>query len=226
MIAALLLGLRALLQPQPCVHAADEPRPRVTVADQARARRTIAEGVRLTGASRDFERLLVLVATRESSLQPGLVHRLPQDLDAARAAWRQTRAYYVAAGNPHAADPDRWRTYGLFGFVSPYYLRAWDPAADPRVLCDAAVDVLVYRRAADRLLRKLSKAPCRRGQAVTWGVLHTAVARGDLCAETSADFRRRARRAGLDPDAVARPRDLGREPADPQLAARVRAAAW
>lgn len=227
MIAALLLVAAAVapaLRPAPCVHGADEPRLRVTRADQARARRTIDAAVAEVGASADFRRLLVLVAQRETSLQPGVVHRLPADVDAALVAWRRTRHLYAAADNPHAGDPDRWRGYGLFGMNSPYFLQVWDRTADPRVLCDAAVDVLVYRRAATRLLRKLSSATCRTGQPVTWGDLHRAVARGKLCGGASADFRRRAVRAGLDPGAPVRAADLGREPAGSQeaTAARIR----
>ena len=225
MIAALLLVAAAVapaLRPDPCTHGADEPRPRVTRADQARARRTIDAAVAEIDASADFRRLLLLVAQREASLQPGAVHRLPADVDAALAAWRRTRHLYVEAGNPHADDPDRWRGYGLFGMNSPYFLQVWDRAADPRVLCDAAIDVLVYRRAAARLLRRLSSATCRAGQPVTWGDLHRAVARGKLCGGASDDFRQRAVRVGLDPDAPVRAADLGREPAGSQGAAAAR----
>ena len=81
------------------------------------------------------------------------------------------------------------------------------------------MSVLTYRRAAERLLRKVYRAPCRRGQAITWAVLHTAIARGQLCAEPSEDFRRRARRRGLDPDREVRAVDLGRDPADQRAAA-------
>lgn len=221
MILQVLLATQAALSPRPCAHLPGEPRPRVTVGEQAAARRAIELGVDIVGGSVDLRRLLLLVAERESSLQAGVVHRLPRDVAASRSAWAQARAYHAAAGNPYAGNPDRWQTYGLFGLNSAYYLRAWDPAADPRVLCDAAVSVLTYRRAAQRLLRKLSRAPCRRGQAVTWAILHTAIARGQLCTEPSEDFRRRARRRGLDPDGEVRTVDLGRDPADPHTAANI-----
>lgn len=231
MIVALLIVTAAVspaLAPESCAHRTDASRPRVTRAEQARVRRIIDAGVREVGASQDFRRLLLLVAQREASLQAGLVHRLPADVDAALSAWRRTRALYAEAGNPHADDPSVWRGYGLFGMNAGYYLQVWDRTADPRVLCDAAVDVLVYRRAAARLLRKLAAAPCRNGQLVTWGDLHRAVAAGKLCGGASADFRRRAARVGLDSDDEVEPADLGREPAGEQTiaAAKIRRAAW
>ena len=219
MILPALLGLQLAAGPRPCAHQVDEPRPRVTIDEQAESRRVIRAGVELVGGSDDLRRLMLLVAERESSLQAGVVHRLPQDVAAAGAAWAQARSYHEAADNPHAGDAERWQTYGLFGLNSAYYLRVWDPAADPRLLCDAAVSVLTYRRAAERLWRKLSRAACRKGQVVTWAVLHTAIARGKLCAEPSADFRRRALRRGLDPDGRVTDADLGRDPPDLAAAA-------
>ena len=58
--------------------------------------------------------------------------------------------------NPFAEDSSLWQTYGLFGMNSNYFTMLWSKQSDPRVLCDPVVDVLVYRRAALRALRKLN----------------------------------------------------------------------
>lgn len=208
--------LAALTRPMPCAHALDAPRPAFSRAEQVRTARLIRAVVDATGGSDTFADVLVLVAQRESSLQPGLVHRLPADTQGSAAAWRHTRGLYE--GNPFAGDAERWQTYGLFGMNSNYFTQVWDKAADPRILCDAVVDVLVYQRAAQRVLAKMARTgTC----APTWANIHAAVSGGKMCPPPArlADFRRRAARAGIDPEHVATPADIGRGPGRTEQAA-------
>lgn len=220
MTLALLLAA-ALAHPSTvCAHDLDSPRPRLTLAEQQETRRLIRGAVVALGGSADFAALLELVAARESSLQRGLVHRLTADQDAVAAAWRRLRPRYE--GNRFLANETRWQTFGLFGMSSPIFTQVWDAQADPRVLCDAVVDVLVYQRAAQRIVAKLRRTGAC---APTWANVHAGVSSGKLCPAPArlADLRRRAARAGLDPDRVVTAADLGRSPArDQQLAELVR----
>lgn len=197
--------------PTPCAHDLGTPRPRLTAAEQAETRQLLRVAVDHLGGSRDFAALLELVAARESSLQRGLVHRLAADQDANANASALARLRGVYEGNPYTAEPARWQGYGLFGFNAAIFTRVWDPQADPRVLCDAVVDVLVYQRAAARTVAKLR----RTGRcAPTWANVHAAVSGGRLCppAERTVRFRRRAARAGLNPDREVTTADLGHSP--------------
>lgn len=199
----------ALTRPLPCAHALDAPRPAFSRAEQIRTARLIRAVVDATGGSDAFADVLVLVAQRESSLQPGLVHRLPKDMQGSAAAFRRTRGLYK--GNPFAGDAERWQTYGLFGMNSNYFTQIWDRTADPRVLCDAVVDVLVYQRAAQRMLAKMARTGAC---APTWANIHAAVSSGKLCPPEArlSDFRRRSRKAGIDPEQLVTPATLGRGP--------------
>lgn len=219
MLSTYLLAA-AITRPAPCAHALDTPRPRLSRAEQIRTARLIRAVVDETGGSDTFADVLVLVAQRESSLQPGLVHRLPADTRGSAAAWRHTRGLYD--GNPFAADAERWQTYGLFGMNSNYFTQVWDRTADPQVLCDAVVDVLVYQRAAQRIAAKLRRTGAC---AATWANVHAGVSGGKLCPPEArlADFRRRASKAGIDPDRLVTAADLGRSPTpDEQEAVRAR----
>ena len=221
-LASLVLRLAL---PHPCVHTADERRPAFSHDEQAETERILAHAAEQLHLGADFHRLLHLVATRESSLQQGLVHRL--DLDASAAAYRKTRALYH--GHPLKREQEVWQTYGLFGMNSNYFTIVWDRQADPRELCDAFVDVLAYRRAAVNYLSKVAtggtaRCPDDSGtvQAVrlrpTWEALHRAVSGGSLCPrERDQDFRQRARRHGLDPDGVVTLSQLGHEPPGSRL---------
>ena len=207
--------LVALLTPDhACVHTVNTPRPLLTRKEQAATRDLILRVVKDRRGAPAFAALLVLVASRESSLQRGLVHRLAQDLAGSFSAWRKMQTSYV--DNAHAADAEKWQTYGLFGMNSNYFTLLWDKTADPRVLCDAVVDVLVYQRAALRTLVKIQKTGrC----APTWENIHAGVSGGKLCPDRDeTDFRRRAAIVGLNPDAEVRAEDLGRpvEPAQQQ----------
>lgn len=201
-----------------CAHALDEPRPALTRAHQAETVAIIRDVVSAAGGSDEFATVLRVVAARESSLQRGLVHRLDADLTGSSAAW--TRLAPLYAGNPAAGDAARWQTYGLFGMNSAIFTMAWNRLADPRVLCDAVVDVLVYRRAAERVRRRAGQTvPCKDGSTHllqgTWTEIHGAVSGGSLCPRPADDdFRWRARRAGVDPDTVPPLRAFGSEPVD------------
>lgn len=227
LILSLLAGLG-----EPCAHTLDQPRPAFSAEHQRSTVALIQTTVAGLGGSADFARFLELVARRESTLQRGLVHRLPTDLDGAAAAWARLAPVYHRAGNPVAADPQLWASYGLFGMNSPLFTMVWSPTSDPRVLCDSVVDVVVYRRAAARVLARAGKTvPCKGGGshtlAGTWTEIHGAVSGGSLCPRPQdADFRRRAARVGLDPDARVRARDLGAEPADQAGFVRATWAKW
>ncbi|MDC0715455.1 hypothetical protein [Nannocystis bainbridge] len=214
--------------PHQCVHGVDEQRPRLTRNEQKRTYDVLAHVVKRLKASDDFLKLLQLVASRESSLQQGLVHRLSPDLEASQQAWRKTAKLYE--GNPHHAEHEHWQTYGLFGMNSNYFTQVWDNQADPRVLCDAIVDILVYRRAVARVIRKAGTAiECtdaagrtyQHTTRATWESVHRAVSGGKMCPSKSENvaaimgkyFRGRAAKFGLDPDKPVTLKMLGVEPA-------------
>ncbi len=213
--------------PRQCVHTVSDRRPKLTRGEQQRTTKVIAHVLKRLKASDDFHKLIQLVAVRESSLQQGLVHRLSPDLEGSYSAWRKMAKTYE--GNPHANDPTVWQTYGLFGMNSNYFTLVWDKTADPRILCDAIVDVLVYRRSAARMLRKVGGTiVCKDEQGKpfnyttkpTWQAIHRAVSGGKLCPskheETAATmqkfFRGRAARVGLNPDQIVTAKMLGLEP--------------
>ncbi len=213
--------------PRQCVHGVTDRRPKLTRIEQQRTHKVIAHVAKRLKASDEFHKLLQLVAMRESSLQQGLVHRLSPDLEGSYSAWRKMQKTYE--GNPHAVDPTVWQTYGLFGMNSNYFTLVWDKTADPRVLCDAIVDVLVYRRAAARMIRKAGGTivckdengkPFNYTTKATWASVHRAVSGGKLCpskreesAATMAKFfRNRAARVGLNPDQLVTTKMLGMEP--------------
>ena len=215
------------LLPRACIHSVSTRRPKLTRNEQVRTHRVIAHVAKRLKASDEFHKLLQLVAARESSLQQGLVHRLSPDLEGSYSAWRKMQKTYE--GNPHAADPSVWQTYGLFGMNSNYFTLVWDKTADPRVLCDAIVDVLVYRRAAARLIRQAGGnivckdehgKPFNYTTKATWETVHRAVSGGKLCPskfeETAATmkrfFRGRAQKVGLNPDQPVTLKMLGVEP--------------
>lgn len=178
MLAALFALLTASSHGyEPCAHAPGQPPPPVELASQEQARADIEAAVADIGGSPAFARYLVAVATRESSLRPGVIHT--RDADASAAAYRHRRKAHRAAGNPHADRPELWLTYGLFGLNSNYYSRALHPHADPRQLCSTRVSVATYARAAQGVLRRL-RSTCRI-TSPTWGDIHRAIQGGDLC---------------------------------------------
>lgn len=183
MLAAVLATLAALqAHPyRPCAHAPDQPGPPVPATAEARAavRAEIAEAVDGIGGSAAFARYLTVVAARESSLRPGVIHVLEEDQDASSAAYLRLRGAHRRAGNPFANRPEVWLTYGLFGLNSNYHARRVHPRADPRALCRVNVSVAAYARAAQDALRRM---PRRCGiDAPTWADVHRAVQGGKLC---------------------------------------------
>lgn len=180
MLAALLLALTAASSHpyRPCSHLPDRPGPAVAAAGQAEVRAEVAAAVDSIGGSATFARYLIHVATRESSLRPGVIHVLDGDQAASAAAYRRLRGAHRRAGNPHADKPELWLTYGLFGLNSNYHVRRVHPHADPRTLCKVNVSVAAYALAAQDVLRRM-----RRGcvSSPTWADVHRAIQRGDLC---------------------------------------------
>lgn len=217
-------------RPMSCVHGLEERRPRISKSSQDRTKRVLRHVGKRLGAGTGFKKLLALVALRESSYQAGLVHRLSPDLNASYVSWRKMSTRYE--NNPYAEDPTVWQTYGLFGMNSNYFTLIWDKEADPRVLCDPIVDILLYRRAALRALRKMNSGAIRckdsNGESFditldpTWYNVHRAVSGGKICPskheERAASMRkyfvRRATRSGLDPDGRVTTKMLGKEPTD------------
>ncbi|MCA9657119.1 MAG: hypothetical protein KC486_02140 [Myxococcales bacterium] len=216
--------------PKTCVHSLDEKRPRITKSSQERTKLVIRHVAKRLGIHNDFRKLLALIALRESSYQAGLVHRLSPDLNASYVSWRKMSKRYE--DNPFADDPTVWQTYGLFGMNSNYFTLLWDKSADPRVLCDPIIDLLLYRRAAVRALRKINSGAIRCKDASgesfditlepTWFNIHRAVSGGKICPSKHEDraatmrkyFVARATRSGIDPDAVVTMKMLGKEPTE------------
>ncbi len=219
--------------PHGCVNELGQRRPKIEEAEQEATKRLIRHVVermntKKKGAKNDsFLKLLMLVALREASFQKGLVHQLPADQWGSIAARRKMKPKYK--GNSHNNDPEKWQTYGLFGMNSNYFTILWDKLADPRVLCDPIVDVLAYKRAAERARRKLGTTiRCKDADGdfydykdkSTWINIHRAVSRGSACPhkneahenEKNDYFRRRAARLRLDPDEVVTSAMLGEEP--------------
>ena len=162
---------------EPCGHAPDQPAPPITAAGQAQARAQIEDAVFELGGSPAFASYLLAVATRESSLRPGVIHT--RDAASSARSYRHKRKAHRAAGNPFADQPHLWLTYGLFGLNSNYYARALHPHADPRTLCSVRVSVATYARAAAGVLRRLKPA-CGITRP-TWADIHRAIQGGDLC---------------------------------------------
>ncbi len=210
-----------------CVHDKDGRRPELRRERQRETKRLIEHVTKRLKTSAGFRNLLMLVALREASYQQGLVHQLNADLLSSRAAWRRVSGRYE--GNAWADDPEVWQTYGLFGMNSNFFTMLWDKQADPRVLCDAIVDIVVYRRAAIRAVKKLNgDIRCKNSKGEhytfngepTWATIHRAVNGGKLCPSKKVDqasmmrkyFDARARKVGLDPDERVTVKMLGEEP--------------
>lgn len=192
-----------------CVHEVGAPRPKFSEDEQRRTRRIIRLTAAELGLGPSVVGLLEVAAAREASYQAGLRHTLPQDRDAALGAFKRLSGLYQEAGNPWTSLPERWGTFGLFGQISSLYLQRWDVTADPEVLCDPVVDIVVYVGVLRRAFR--SKHPCQKG---TLTDLHRLASQGKMCPEGDRDqkFERRARRHGLDPATRIKESDLGRLP--------------
>ena len=180
MLAALLLAVTAVSSHpyRPCAHLPDQPGPAIPdAAGAAAVRAEIAGVVESLGGSPAFARYLIYIATRESSLRPGVIHQLDEDRGASLAAYRRLGGAHKRAGNPFAELPEVWLTYGLFGLNSNYHSRRLHPRADPRALCKVKVSVATYARAAQDVLRRMRRC----APSPTWADVHRAIQRGDLC---------------------------------------------
>lgn len=192
----------------PCAHAPGGPHPPTTIDDAALVETQIGVVVGEVDGSANLARYLLLVARRESSLRPGVIHQLPGDVAAARAAWTRHRRQ-LREVSEIADRPDLWLTYGLYGQISAYY-GPHLPGGDPRRLCDTRDATIAYLARARIVLTKLARAKCI--GAPRWLDLHRAMQRGDLCPTGRPDpFVAAARRVGLDPFARVLEADLGEE---------------
>lgn len=181
MLAVVLATLAALQHPySPCAHAPGQPGPPFPdAAGRAVVRAEIAEAVDGIGGSPTFARYLTVVAARESSLRPGVIHQLGPDRDASATAYRRMRPVYVRSGNPWADHPEVWLTYGLFGQNSNNFVTRLHPRANPRALCKVNVAVAAYALAVQDVIPRMRR---RCGiESPTWGDVHRAVQGGKLC---------------------------------------------
>lgn len=177
LLLALRVAAHAPVDYSPCSHRPDEPGPPRDPVQQEAARADIRAVVAELGGSEAFASYLIAVATRESSLRPGVIH--VGDADAYTAAYKHKRRAHERAGNPFADRPELWLSYGLFGLNSNYYTRLLHPHADPRQLCSVRVSIATYARAAQGVLRRLPRACGVR--LPTWADVHRAIQGGDLC---------------------------------------------
>lgn len=182
MLALLLAALTALqARPySPCAHAPGEPGPPIPdAAGRAAVRAEIAAAVDKLDGSPAFARYLTVVAARESSFRPGVIHQLDEDRDGSAAAYRRMRPVYLRTGNPYADHPEAWLTYGLFGQNSNNHAWRVHPRANPRSLCKITVAVAAYALAVQDILPRMRR---RCGiESPTWGDVHRAVQGGKLC---------------------------------------------
>lgn len=103
------------------------------------------------GASNKVARLLSMVATRESKVNPGKRHKKQADLDANRRSYKKRKHIYVEAGNTTVEEFELWSTgLGLFGSNVALWLHSWDPKASPEVLCDPWIAIATYLRKMQR----------------------------------------------------------------------------
>ncbi len=179
MFTAMLLPLLSFLATlaranpyAPCAHTPDQPGPRSTQATRLDARDQIRAEVSHLGGSERFANYLIIVAARESSLRPGVIH--VGDAESSAAAYRRLRNKHIAAGHPLARRRDLWLTYGLFGQNSNY-LR--DYIADPRQLCTVPGAVTAYAAAGRRAIARMRGCVAQ----PTWADLHRALQRGKIC---------------------------------------------
>lgn len=197
-MTALVLALWAVLSRPfaPCSHAPDEPAPAWPDAEaRAAVKAEIRDVVAELGGSPRLAAYLIVVAARESSLRPGVIH--VGDSGLAAAAYRRLRARHIATGHPFARRPDVWLSYGLFGMNSNYHAASVD---DPRQLCTTRGAVTAYVLAARSVTRRMRRCVSE----PTFGDLHRALQRGKLCPD--------GRRPGLArhiAGAPIRPGDLG-----------------
>jgi hypothetical protein len=153
-----------------------------------------------------------LVAMRETSLRPWKQHRMSGDVKLAQTTWAK-RYRELAPVNPYYADSDRFQGWGLLGQQWTFAL-AWDRAAPPEILCRPVVAIETYLHCARRTHIKQTSM----GITPTWETLHGSCSGGNVRPKgPSQDFRKRARRVGLDPEQPVRMEWLGVSPGKNQL---------
>lgn len=97
---------------------------------------------------------LIRIAERESRLHADAVG----DKKIGASVWEGQQDRLRADGNPWADRPDRWvGSTGLYQLMSPYYLRLWDPKADPHVLFDPYVATVTAARLWNRAVQAGAK---------------------------------------------------------------------
>jgi hypothetical protein len=122
--------------PGPSPIAASCDAERLSPSERAESIRTVATVARELGASPAARRLLIRWANRESHANPATRHELPAD----RAAASSPRARKAILAMGRVFEDGRWgHGRGLYGMQPAFYLRRWDPSADPDVLCDPIV---------------------------------------------------------------------------------------
>ena len=168
---------------------------------------------------------LAVLALRESSWRPYVVHRLEGDREAALVSWRRMADHYV--DSPAHGEPQRWVSRGYFGQNPALLLERWDATAVPEVLCGEVESTLVHLRVARDRLRRLERGVTCDGEehhgtaddhGPSWYDVSRANAGSDACPGKAGhalavrrSFETRALARGLDPYGAVHSAMLGRE---------------
>lgn len=166
--------------------------------------------------------LLVLVATRESTLRPWKRHRLSPDIKANNSAWFQQAGRYgwkitldevggirkrdsVRGANPYYGERHRWMGLGLYGQNSSINVAMLDTRAPPEVLCRTDLATETYLRQLRAAWAKLEAGVACEGKTFrgsssdgrqAWIDVHRAASTGRICGPhpRDSDFQSRAKR--------------------------------
>lgn len=157
---------------------------------------------------------LSVLAQRESSWRPYVVHRLGADRRANKRAWSKLSTTYVDSSAYD--EPRRWSVgLGYFGANPTYHLARWDATAEPETLCGEVEATLVHLRVARDRWRRLSNGvACDGGEHFgtdhdgqsSWYDISQSNSGSNACPGTSGrgldlrlGFEHRAEKAGLNP---------------------------
>lgn len=103
-----------------------------------------------------LQKLLALVAARESTWNNNTSHELNFDIKANQASYAKARRKGWYEDNPHFNNGERWqRGYGWYGFNASLHVFYWDRAAPPEILCRPVESTEIYLRKARGSFRKL-----------------------------------------------------------------------
>ena len=153
----------------------------------------------------ELGKLIRLVAMRETTMRPWKRHLLDGDVREGEKNWLK-KYKTMAPRNRHYADMLRWGGNGLLGQQAVTFAVQWDPQAPPEILCRPTVAVATYLNCTRVTHRKQSSL----GITPTWETLHASCSGGKVRPKgPSEDFRKRARRIGLDPEQPVRMEWLG-----------------